>query len=229
MIARFLELGVATERILDSIGFFEDLGFRQLATGDIWQHPYAVVSDGGICIGLHGTELMSPILTFVLPDLAAEVNELRSRGMRIRHARTGDDDFNEIVFTEPDQHCLRLIEARTFSPPHFDENSSLCGVFSEITVPVRDLEVATPSWQRLGFELLESTTDPYPHAWIRGNGIVIGLHQSRDIDQLSLSFKCDTTGLSALRDRGIEFIDDGPPGVNLVRSPDGLPILLHGN
>ncbi len=231
MIGRFIELGIAAERILDSIAFYEDLGFRQLAVGDVWPHPYAVLSDGTVNIGLHEKPLPAPLITFVLPGLAGELNELRSRGMRIVNMKTGDDDFNELTFRTPDGHHVRLLEARTFSPPPFDdEGLSICGAFREITLPVRDTETATASWQRLGFDLLDSNDEPHPHAWLRGNDIVLGLHQTQDIDQLALSFQA--TGLSerlaALADKGIHPADGGPPGVGMIVSPEGLPLLLHG-
>ena len=231
MIGRFIELGIPAERILDSIGFYEDLGFRQLATGDAWSHAYAVLSDGTINIGLHQQPLPAPLLTFVLPDLAGELNELRSRGMRIDHVRTGDDDFNEVIFSTPDGHAVRLLEARTFSPPPFDEDDlSICGAFREITLPVRDIELATASWERLDFDLLDSNKEPHPHAWLRGNGVVLGLHETRDIDKLALSFQAEglSERLAQLADRGIYPDDAGPPGVSMIVSPEGLPILLLG-
>ena len=231
MIGRFIELGIPAERILDSIGFYEDLGFRQLAVGDAWNHAYAVLSDGTINIGLHEQPLPAPLMTFVLPDLASELNELRSRGMRIDHMKTGDDDFNEVIFRTPDGHAVRLLEARTFSPPPFEEEDlSTCGAFREITLPVRDTEIATASWQRLGFDLLDSSDEPHPHAWLRGNGVVLGLHQTQDIDKLALSFQAEglTERLAQLADKGIYPADAGPPGVSMLMSPEGLPILLHG-
>lgn len=231
MIGRFLELGISTGRILESIGYFEDLGFRQVETGDIWAHPYAVLSDGQLCLGLHEVSLPAPLMTFVKPDLAGDVNELRSRGIDISRVRTGDDDFNEIIFSGPDNHHVRMIEARTFSPPQFDDAQSVCGSFREITLPVRDLEVAKVFWQRLGFDELESSEDPHPHSWMRGNGLVIGLHQNADIDRLALSFQADDLNLrlEQLDVRGIASEPAGPPGVSMLLSPDGLPILLHGH
>lgn len=233
MIGRFIELGLSTENILDSIGFYEDLGFQQLNVGDIWQHPYIVVGDGSIDVGLHAAELPAPMLTFVLPDLADYVNELRSRGAQFEVAKLSDDQFNELVFTDPDGHHIRLLEARTFSPSNFDSDAlSLCGHFTEITMPVRDLEVASAFWQRLGCEELSTSSDPHPHTSLRGGGMVFGLHQSRDFDQLSLSFEGPNLAkrLVQLDRKGITpDTRRSPPGVHLLRSPEDLPILLHGN
>ncbi|MBT8130728.1 MAG: hypothetical protein KJO35_00535, partial [Gammaproteobacteria bacterium] len=150
MIGRFLELGLQTENILESIGFYEDLGFSQLNVGDIWQHPYAVLSDGNIHIGLHQAPLHVPMITFVLPDLAQELDDLRSRGIDFESAITSDDRFNELLFADPDDNGIRIVESRTFSPPPFDRADSACGRFREITLSVRDLDTAAAFWQRLG-------------------------------------------------------------------------------
>ncbi|MDH3646547.1 MAG: hypothetical protein OER80_07220 [Gammaproteobacteria bacterium] len=231
MIGRFLELGLQTEHILDSIGFYEDLGFKQLTVGDIWQHPYAVLSDGTVHVGLHEAPLHAPMITFVLPDLAGEIGELRSRGIEFEKAKTGDDEFNELIFSDPDDNFIRIVEARTFSPPPFDHAESACGRFREITLPVRDLETSAAFWQRLEFEELGQSKDPHPHIWLRATGVVLGLHQTAEIKGLSLSFQSQniSTQLAKLRQAGIETVSDkAPPGVAVLKSPGGLPIFLHG-
>lgn len=230
MIGRFLELGLPSASVLDSIGFYEELGFRQLSTGDIWQHPYAVLSDGRINIGLHHGVLEVPMLTFVLPDLADELMEFRSRGIEFITARTADDQFNELIFADPDGNHLRIIEARTFSPPHFAGFESRCGRFREITLPVRDLESAAVYWQRLGLEELGSAEDPHPHIWLRAEGIVIGLHQTTAIKQLALSFQSDNlkAQLTSMRQVGIEIAADAPVGVAAITTPEQVPIYMHG-
>ena len=51
-IGRFLELGVQTPDILESLHFYRSLGFTELECTDVYSHKYAVVSDGELCIGL---------------------------------------------------------------------------------------------------------------------------------------------------------------------------------
>ncbi|MBT8137083.1 MAG: hypothetical protein KJO54_08740 [Gammaproteobacteria bacterium] len=230
MIGRFLELGLPSASVLDSIGFYEELGFRQLNTGDIWQYPYAVLSDGRINIGLHDAPLAAPMLTFVLPDLASEIIEFRSRGIDFITAQTSDDQFNELVFADPDGNHVRIIEARTFSPAHFEQVESKCGRFREITLPVRDLEMAAAYWQRLGLDELGSADEPHPHVWLRGDGIVIGLHQSAAMKQPALSFQSENLSkqLAALRHIGIETTTDAPIGVAALATPEAVAIYLHG-
>lgn len=226
MIGRFIEIALPAHDILRSIGFYEELGFCQLNTGDMWPHAYAVLSDGDVQIGLHDVELPGPLLTFVLPDLATEVNELRSRGLRIESKRTGDDEFNQLVAADLDRHRLRLVEARTCSPPGFnDKTGSLCGRFREIALPVRDVDAASALYHRLGFEELERLESPYPYALLAGAGITLGLHETRDLGDPALVFvKPDLDGLER---RGIGLpVHPDLPGHGHLRSPEGLDLLV---
>ena len=81
MIGRFLEISVQAPQVLESLAFYERLGFTQVTTGEAWSYPYAVVTDGRLAIGLHQHELpQSPLLAFVLPDLARQLAGDRGRG-----------------------------------------------------------------------------------------------------------------------------------------------------
>lgn len=232
MIGRFLELGLQSRNILDSIGFYEDLGFKQLSTGDIWPHPYAVVSDGVVNIGLHTVDLAMPMLTFVLPGLADERVEFRSRGVEFEVEKTGDDQFNELVFSDPDENCaIRVVEARTFSPAPFAPIETTCGRFREITLPASDLTSASAFWQRMGFEELDQADSPHPHIWLRGNGIVLGLHDTPAIRHPALSFQTENMAVNLARLDRIGIRTDGiraPAGVVGLSSPEKLSLLMHG-
>ena len=50
----------------------------QAAVGETWPHPYAVVTDGHLFIGLHGATVPSPALTFVLPHCSSASTGSRS-------------------------------------------------------------------------------------------------------------------------------------------------------
>ena len=63
-LGRFLEVSVRTADVPESLNWYKMLGFKELATGDMWTHRYAVVSDGVLCIGLHDREFDSPAITF---------------------------------------------------------------------------------------------------------------------------------------------------------------------
>src|SRR5262249_53998806 len=69
MFGRFLEISVYAPEIRDSLAFYESLGFVQAPVGEAFKHPYAVVTDGRLFLGLHGRAAPSPALTFVMPRL----------------------------------------------------------------------------------------------------------------------------------------------------------------
>jgi len=53
VLGRFLEFSLATPDIRASLDFYTGLGFSSADVGDAWPHPYAVVTDGRICLGLN--------------------------------------------------------------------------------------------------------------------------------------------------------------------------------
>ncbi len=76
MLGRFLEASLATPDIQASLDFYVKLGFSQAEVGDAWPHPYAVVTDGRICLGLHQAAVPALSLTFVKPDLLKHLQRL---------------------------------------------------------------------------------------------------------------------------------------------------------
>jgi predicted lactoylglutathione lyase len=233
MIGRFLELSVQTDDILASVEFYEHLGFRQLQVGETWTHPYAVLTDGRIPIGLHRYEFESPALTFVLPDLAAKLPHIERNGITFKFRKLGADEFNEAGLIAPDNQMLTLLEARTYSPPSFDDTDfSLLGRLTEWSLPVHDLERATKMWESLGFRLAAQHTDPHPRALLSGEDIVVGLHERPALKRPVLCFTCkdlDQT-MGYLIEQGLHLEPerspvDGGPGFAL-RTPEGLRLLL---
>ena len=118
MLGRFLELGIHTPDVVESLGFYKLLGFHELEVGDVWSHKYAVVSDGEICIGLHDLpDEASPALTFVHKNVAKEARSMADHGFEFDQLQVDQDSFNQLTFRCQDGHTIKMIEARTFSRP----------------------------------------------------------------------------------------------------------------
>jgi len=96
MFGHFLELSLTTADIAASVQFYERLGFSQLTTGDTWTHPYGVLSDGRICLGLHQRRAPPSMLSFVRPELSLHVHQLQAAGFEPHYTRLGDSDFHEL-------------------------------------------------------------------------------------------------------------------------------------
>jgi hypothetical protein len=172
-LGRFLEISIATRVIGESLEFYESLGFVQAAVGETWSHPYAVVTDGHLVLGLHGRDLpSSPSLTFVLPQLRLGVGRLKERGVTFEEEQFGDDVFNQAQLRDPGGLHVTLLEARTFSPPQLDAPiESACGYFSELGIPSRVTDTARVFWESVGFVALDEEAQPFPRTALVSDGL----------------------------------------------------------
>jgi len=179
MLDKFLEFGIATQDIAAAFDDLRSLGFRAVPVGDVHIHPYAVVSDGTICIGLNGRDLTSPWLTFVRPGVKDHVRALRRHDIELEFAHLSDDRFHEVGFRDPSDQLIVLCEARTFSPPPEadDFSASVCGEFLEYSVATGSLEDSCAFWHALGLTTIAAGEEPHSWARLAGGGLTLGLHQ----------------------------------------------------
>lgn len=234
MLGRFLEVSIPVTDILASIEFYEQLGFTQAATGESWPHPYAVLGDGRLFLGLHQAALAGITLTFVQPDLAEHVARLRAQGLALAAEHLGSDSFNQVSFADPTGQHVMLIEARTFSPPPADATrESVCGYFTEIGLPVRGFEPMVAYWEALGFVGLDAAEQPFPRRTLTSERLNIGLYRTRALRHAVLAFE-DTDmklRLALLQQRGIALADEMPDTLDAAENavliaPEGTRLLL---
>ncbi|HJS91988.1 MAG TPA: hypothetical protein VJ738_18620 [Steroidobacteraceae bacterium] len=233
MLGRFLEIGIETADIRASVEFYERLGFTQAQTGDIWPHPYGVLTDGRVCIGLHQTRLESPALTYVQPGVAGHVAALEQLGIELSTLNTGSEVFNEVGFRDPAGHAVRLLEARTYSPADRSAlESSRCGEFLALSLPASHLERVSRFWQALGFTG-EERAEPYPHLHLQSDAVGLALHRPRFFAEPLLVFADPDmrSRLGHLRELDIGSIESPPAGLNpranaLLTAPEGTALLL---
>ena len=234
MLGRFHEVGVATADIRASVEFYERLGFTQAPTTDTWSHPYGVVTDGRLFVGLHQRRAPSPMLTFVLPGLDGHLAEFAARGIELDVRRTGEEIFNEIGFTDPFGQAVSVIEARTYSPvARATTDVSLCGYFSEVSMPVADFAAARDFWEPLGFVATEEGATPYEYLPLTSDYLDLAFHRTRTFDTPMLVFRDPnmTERIAHLRDTGVSVSNELPRGVNarrnaLLTAPEGTVIAL---
>lgn len=230
MLGRFLELSIHAPDVAESLAFYRALGFAELSVGDAWKSEYAVVSDGWLCIGLHGQTFEKPTLTFVYPGLQKHARTLTDLGFKFTFKKLGDDEFNEIGFEDVDGNVISLQEARSFSPPDEGIETSLLGEWLELSLPARELASAARFWAPLAPSILAYREAPPPHLRFDAGGMPLGLTESSDIGQASLSFLCaDRSSLTeALEASGIGV--DSDPGfegaIARLRAPEGTAIYV---
>ena len=234
MIGRFHEVSVHAPDPVASLGFYERLGFAQVTTGEAFPYAYAAVGDGRLTIGLHGRELpQSPLLAFVLPDLRDEIEALERRGIAVMDRRLGDDVFNEARI-EVSGQSVRLLEARTHSPPPFGPGeTSRLGWFEEFALPVADMKRAEAEWERLGFVPAEEGEEPYPHIGLTSDSLNVALIRAGSLRTPALVFTDAEmpARIAKLAEAGFEFARGLPGPIDASRhallvAPEGTQLLL---
>lgn len=233
LVGRFHEFSVATRDIRACVAFYEQLGFTQAATGDALTHPYGVLSDGRLHLGLHQRSAPTPTLTFVRPGIADALPAYAAASIELTVCRTGEDVFNEIGFSDPCGQAVTVLEARTYSPiARAAAEVSLLGDFAQVSLPAADFAAAQAFWEPLGFVAAEEAQEPYPHLPLTSDTLDIAFHQPRIFDRPMLVFRSAAMAarLARLGELGVEMLPL-PHGISaagnaLLEGPDGTALLL---
>jgi catechol 2,3-dioxygenase-like lactoylglutathione lyase family enzyme len=234
VLGKFHEISIETADIAESVAFYERLGFTQVGTNDTWQHPYGVLTDGKLYIGLHQFKFPSPTITYVKSGVAHQSLAIEKHGVELAWKRTGDDVFNEVGFLDPSGQAVRVQEA----PTHFASDRelgepSLCGDFAEFSLPAGDFAQMRAFWEPLGFVAMEESEAPYPRMSMTSDYIDLGVHRPRMMEAPMLVFTEADMGerIERLRSLGLDFSDELPRGLDprhsaLIESPEGTLLLL---
>jgi len=234
VLGRFLEFSIATPDIRASLDFYGKLGFSQAEVGEAWTHPYAVLTDGRICLGFHQEPTFEASTTFVKPELLKHLGGLEQLGLEFAFRRLANDVFNEVGWLDPTGHLIRLVEARTFSPSKRKTiDTSLCGYFLEIALPATSLSHAKDHWEQFGFVGMDEPEAILPHVSCTSDTINIGLYEPAHLREPTLLFEVnDFSGaLARLEAIGITPSARLPAPLRHMRAamltaPEGTAILL---
>ena len=234
MLGRFHEISIEAADIRESVVFYERLGFSQAQTNDTWSHPYGVLTDGRLFIGLHQRRFASPAIAFVHAGIAQYAAELEARGISLDLRETGDEVFNEVGFRDPTGQHVLVLEARTYSPvTRRPEDLSLCGYFTEFSMPATDFEAAKNFWEPLGFVATEEPDAPYAHLPLTSDHLDLAFHRPRTLDRPMLVFRDPAMRerLVRLRELGVKESGELPRGLPtvgnaLIETPEGTALLL---
>jgi catechol 2,3-dioxygenase-like lactoylglutathione lyase family enzyme len=255
-LGQFLELAIPTRDIAASVEYYERLGFAQRLTGDGWSHPYGVLGDGRIHLGLHQQPvdqhleraraasysaagmLAAPTPCFVYPGLARHAERLLRTQLAPERAQLGEESLHHLWLRDPGGHALLLQEARTFSPAEQRGRQaararSLCGSFLHLSLAERDFEAALAFWERAGFVGMPEEPDPYAHQPLISDQLALAFHTPRTCDSALLVFEISDTEITReqLRARDIQPLARTPralqrTGTLLLEAPEGTLLLL---
>jgi catechol 2,3-dioxygenase-like lactoylglutathione lyase family enzyme len=234
VLGRFLEFSIVTPDIRASLDFYGKLGFSEAEVGEAWPHPYAVLTDGRICLGLHQQPAFEPSTTFVKPDLLKHLDAFERLGLKLEFRRLANDVFNEIGWLDPSGHLIRLVEARTFSPSKRKAiDTSLCGYFLEIALPTPNTDIAKGHWEQFGFVGMDEPQAMLPHVACTSDTIDIGLYEPAHLRKPTLLFEVhDFSGTMARLDAIGIIVDRRLPAplrqvpAAMLTAPEGTAILI---
>jgi hypothetical protein len=193
-----------------------------------------VVTDGRVSLGLHATELESPLPTWISPDLRNHVDEFRALGVEIEHLRLDDLSLNEAWLRDPVTGlALRLLEARTFSSPALAPGyESRLGYFEELALPVNDLATAAHFWDVLGFVAFEPDASNPAKVVTSSRDLNVALFAASLPGPLLCFSAVDMAQrVETMRQQGLTFARQVPPALGsnalaMLRAPDGVNIVL---
>jgi predicted lactoylglutathione lyase len=233
MIGCFLELSLPADPVLTSVQFYERLGFGQAHTADLWSHHYGVISDGRFHLGLHGDRVTVPTLSWVREDVEGLEAELQAAGLQIDGASLDEHRMHELALTDPDGIGVRVLEARSFSPPGHLGGISPLGWFRELRLRVTDLDRSEAFWAQAGMVCCGRGQRPTPRAALSCDGLNLTLVQDADAPPLVAVFEhSDLAGLLLeLGRRDLEPTAARRSGDQVTRidlhSPEGLRIRVE--
>ncbi len=223
LFGRFLEISVPAGDIQESLAWYRLLGFHECPTGDIYDHHYAVVTDGRIYIGLHSAGIDETCLTFVRPELTRHLPKLQELGTEVDEVYQGDERFHELVLHDPDGFQVRLIEARTFSPTEC-ETIPLTGQLRNLGLAARYPDDASQFWEQGGFDSHEIEEDDAIELLLPGMTIL--LQQGRSAPQLN--FLCtDKEPLRRMLEKENLRYQKRCDEITMT-SPEGLHLNIYG-
>ncbi len=229
MLGRFLEVALVMDRPQAAWESWQQLGFAAANTGDIWSHEYGVVCCAGLCLAWHAQSDEPLALCTVRPNVLQLVDELEAAGVQVEVAHLGPDVFNQLTLREPSGMALKVLEARSFTPPAQVPGRTLLGRFESLSLPVVDLQAATQFWNALGYAVRDITV---PWSGVEIDGLPLAYHTPGQCPAPLLVFQRDAQGLQLepllacglQRARGLPALS----GVDhqLLRSPGQIDLLL---
>jgi len=243
------QITISTSDVQKSYLFYNKLGFNKITGNDI-PNPWIEMRDGGgltILLNQDGQHYMG--LTYFARDMDLRVDAFERAGIKFLVKNEKGGEFFQGIFVSPNDLFVSLVQydnttpqqdsvnLRNFNAEDYDKPekypNSKCGIFGELCIPVKVLEVSFNFWKKLGFETLSINEEPYPWAVISDGLNILGLHQTEEFKQPALTFfaRDMKTRIERLKASGIDTIrsfgePDEHPANAVASTPEGQKIFL---
>jgi predicted lactoylglutathione lyase len=236
----FAEFSLSVKDVEAAQKFYESLGFKstKAAPADC---PTAAVTDGSVVLALHQAEFKSPTITYFGSQVDAFLDALKAGGVGVKILKKENDKATEVEFADingqrvvlkaqaPVQREGVSFEMMTpAGPTGKEKHYSKCGMFGELSIPVKERAASAAFWQKLGFPKMFESDAPYPWGIYSDGVTVLGIHQTTEFKETALSFfsKNSKDRIAALKKEGFQFLVDLDPTNSVLKSPDGQMIFV---
>lgn len=225
-----------------SVSFYEKLGFRELMRTE-FPFPFIQLTDDAILITLRKSTEPYLGLTYFTSDAAPIVSALEEKGISFFSKPAPGDVVKRFLIQSPDGANVALVEVpRVFSRPtgktmlnmeqsdYFKPETytnQYAGMYGEFAESVANLETSISFWQKLGFSVLSKYDTPAPWAILADGLSIVGLHQTKEFSQPSITFFAADMKekVARLKQQGLSFTDIDPANV-ILETPEKQKIFL---
>lgn len=211
---------------------FEQLNYKELKRND----NSIYLSDGSLLIKLEQGNDKKYELTYYSDDPKSLLKQFADNGVAVNNNHIVFQGVTivvrEKVFGVDEQTGVTFL---TMKPNDFMDGSKFpnekCGVFGEYAIPVEDLDEAIAWWEKLGFKAPMKMSQPYPHAIMSDGYMIVGLHQTTEFREPSMTYFAPDmeSRVKSLREEGTPGIEhtmgDNDKNV-VVTMPGGQSIFL---
>lgn len=214
------------------VDYWKHLNYKILKStdGDVY------MSDGTVLLNLKKAEQKKYILTYYSDNPEALSRQLQENGLIVQNNSIQAAKCDILItnktegITEPGGATLI-----TMGPSDYMDESKYpnekCGVFGEWAIPVKNIDESIEWWEKLGYTTSMKMNEPYPHAIMTDGYMIVGLHQTSDFNEPTLTYFAPHMGkkVSKLRDEGLSGINTtmGDTDNNVVLdTPGGQKVFL---
>ena len=187
MLGTFAQITLGVLDFSSEVNFLEQLGFKKISSQSE-PYPSALFTDGNISyrINSYGHKYLG--LNYFTDDLHGLVSLLEAKGIDFFHKSEDDDKLSHALFRDENGFGVGLFPldpSQIYEPAGFPLSN--CGKFGEFSIAVKDLASSFSFWTSLGFkgEIYEGN---YPWSIIFDGKIVLGLHQTTDFSDPTITF-----------------------------------------
>lgn len=240
-----VQIAIGVADLAESLEFYRRLGFVEVAANGE-PYPWAQITDGQNLILLNQDGMSYRGLIYFSDDVAARVRHIEDAGIPFIHKTEHNGQVVQaILFNDAQQFGVNLLahDASDLYQPT-GEPVTRCGKFGEFAIPVANIKDAYDFWRTLGFAKLGGNFDPTtggsdgswgPYTWaiISDGLIVLGLHETTDFPEPTLTYFAGNQAetLAQLKDENFPFTFSSPDENGVVANaglaaPDGQKLFL---